>query len=352
MIRNLLMGKAKRNSLYHLCIVSLILLLVCCHSKSSFRSSNSLMVKYPMLFNDSQPILSDTNVKCSVQLRSSRTGDTLLFAIDIMNRSADTLKINPGELQIATPDNSRSDLAWFDPAKLVVFPNSIQTMLFKFSPVNNLAIFNETNYKGDLDSVYYIKMNFIHQGNKQVFGELLKFSVNKVSYKKYRQNYALNNTIKIFELKNKGELEQAVALSAKASDLNARKPNKNAAVFISNGDLTIYHVLISLKVFTVNARLFLKAKIVNSAKYELKLNPSQFIIKTANGSFDPGIVSVSNTFSVKDPTNNYHIVTGGRLELTLNYTGFHDHYFSLSNKGIAFMDTTKKLIPRPLNFGD
>jgi len=351
MIKNLLTGKAKKIILYHLSITILCVLLICCHRKSGFRLSNSLIVKYPGLFDVSQPFVSDTDVSCNVQLRSSKKGDTLLFAVSITNRSNDSLKIHPGEIQIATPDKGRSDLAWFDPAKLVVNPNSSETILVKFSPLNSLAIFNETNYKGDMDSVYYIEMNFIHRGNKQVFGQLLKFSFNEVSYKKYQKNYALNKTIKKFELKNKDELEKAILLNAKAININARK-NNNVAVFVSNGDLTIDHVLISFKLFKLNGRIFLQAKIVNDGKSELKLNPSQFIIKANNSSFDPELISVSNTFSIKDPTNNYHIVTGGRLELTLNYVNLHTHNFSLSNRGITFMDTTKKLIPRLLNFGD
>jgi len=85
---------------------------------------------------------------------------TVKVVLGVDNQSDDSLNIVQSA-QIETDDAVRSEVSTFLLAKTSILPNSFDTLVLIFNPINNLAVFQATGYKGDLLEEYLLDLSFI-----------------------------------------------------------------------------------------------------------------------------------------------------------------------------------------------
>jgi len=322
----------------------LLLFFISCSEKQKFDLPDLLSGEYPLLFDTSQKIFLQNNINIIMQLRVNTKGDTLLCAALIENQTLNPIKINPYNLQITTSKNTRFDIVWSNLQQHTIKAKSVDTLLFKFSPINNLNLYKKTDYKGDLDSIYYLTPSFIDNTN---FDEIIKFSLSTSLYQKYKKNYSKENSIKTFKIKDSELLKNELSSTIKVIN-SIKKENKSNDASLLNNTITIEGYSIELNFYNLDSNLYLNAKFINHGKDFLKLDPSKFIIKIKNKFISPQIVSVLNSVSSID--NNYYLVKGGRLEMKLKYNNVISNEFSLLNDGINFVTGNDVFFPKPLQF--
>jgi len=338
------------NITYRYLLIITFTAIISCTGKKRFNLNGTVAKQYPVSFLSSQPSIYDHKIYCNIELRAKPNGDTILFASFIENNSNDTITINPGDLQIETSKNIRSDVTWYVKNKLVIHPKSVDTSFFMFSPFNNLTLFNRIDYNGDMDSVYYITINFIHKYyNQKLFGERIKFSLDKENYNKYINQYALEKKIKLYRIKKQDTLKEKLISNVKEQNKIRHKKNGSNNVEISSSDIMIEGAVIRLNFYSLDSDLFLQGKIINHGENVIKLNPLLLTLKVRDKIINPHILSILNSVSPLD-TVNYYIIRGGRLEMKLKYDSSANPEFSLLNKGLIFQDINKEVFPEPLYF--
>jgi hypothetical protein len=331
-----------------LLLIAGIALLISCGKKKNFGLDKAIIKEYPVLFTTSQPMVSDAHVSCRMQLRSSLAGDTLFFAALVDNSSADTLKVNPYGLQLTTSKNYRSDVARADPKNTIIAPGSADTLKFKFTPVNNPLMYSRITYRGDMDSVYTILLNFISRNDKEiVFGGNVKFSLDKGQYRRYLSDFAREKKMTLYEVENKALLKQQLLSNLKLLNHQRGKDIPIAQVEIFPGDMLIQGIGVKLNYYQYGSLLFLRAGIINHGGYTLHIRPSQFLINAAGALIKPcQMISSENP----SPKNDYIIRAGERLELNLQYTGISTHRFCMLNTGMVFAENDQALFPKNVAF--
>lgn len=338
-----------RNILGHL-LIAVLPVMISCSEKRDFKTNEATSVKFPILFKSTQSYLSDKKVNISFQLRAKQSGDTLLFATCIENNSNDTLKLNPGELQIETQKNIRSDVAIYDDKKLNIFPKTADTFQFVFTPVNNLTLHNSINYNGDMDSVYYLNLDFIYNNNNRIsFGEKVKFYLDNDIYTKFCKQFAKNERIALYQINNKDNLKKKLTAYLEKLNLIRNKIDDSNSLQISETDMLIGGIVIKINFYHLDSALYLKVKIINHGENVLIINPSQLSINDNNKVTSPQILSVHNSVQIKTK-NGYPIIKGGRLELETKYAKFDTAGFSLTLFGLTYSDIKKEVFPEPIYF--
>ncbi len=100
-----------------------------CSENRTYVLNETIASQFPLFYNSNKPFHSDRNLTVALQLRTKSSGDTLLLAVFIDNNSSDSLKINPGEIQIETASGIRADPFSYDLEKLTIAPESVDTLL-------------------------------------------------------------------------------------------------------------------------------------------------------------------------------------------------------------------------------
>lgn len=323
-------------------LILLVPVMFSCSRKSSFQLKEEHALQFPLVFSTNQSFVSAGKINFDYELRAKETGDTLLFALRVQNNSKDTIKINPGELQIETQNSYRSDVIWYEQEKLTILPKTTVTLLFKFTPVNNLALFTRINYPGDMDSVYYFNLNCAYKNNRKIMMEdKLKFSLEENAYTRYYNQFAKNKKVSLYQIKNRDEVKSDIEKSGKI--INSQ------SVQISESDLLINGVAIKINFFQIDSALYLKARILNHSETMLVINPEKFIVNKNDKVLNPTILLVRNSVSAKE-NGFYPIIKGGRLELDCKYPKAGKGEFSLSNQGLIYNESKKVVFPEPLSF--
>jgi hypothetical protein len=329
-------------------LLSAIVTTVSCKRNKVFEAGSSLKKQYPLLFSSTQSTITDGNIICNMQLRANTIGDTLLFAMLVDNYSDDSLKVDPYELQIATGKSVRSDIAWADLKNVAIAPNSTDTLLFKFAPVNDPALFSRINRTGDMDSVYNIALNFIHKNNGQnVLGEDVRFSLNKATYDNYKAKYAQPRKIILFKFNSPDKIKQQLATNLELLDQERKDSKRTDNVDITAGEMLIQGVSVKMSFYGLDSTLYLNFRLINHGGYTLMVDPSQFIIDVDGKPITPQVRVAADS---PPQRSTYTIRTSERLELNLKYPHINPRQFSLLNKAILFPDTKKELFPMPLGF--
>ena len=332
---------------YSYLLVPVFLCLFSCSKTKRYAPDAATVKRYPLLFNSSASLISDQGVSADFQLRAKQKGDTLLFAGSIANESGDTLKINPGDLQIETAKGIRTDVSWGDAKKLIVPPNSIDTVKFCFAPLNNLNLHERINYNGDMDSVYYIGFNFVHQKKPEsLFGQRLHFSLNKSSYAYYKDHFAIEKSISIFQLKNKDSVKSSLT---QAIFNSGHVKNPGSDVQVDLHDIIIKGTVIRLNFYSVDSVLFLQAKIINHSQNSLTINPFGLRLSTANKILSPQMVTVYSAVYSKGHIS-YNVAGGDRLEFKIKYGPLNSQGFSLLSSGITYQNDHQQALPVPIAY--
>lgn len=323
-------------------------LLISCSKKKDFTVDAAIAQQYPMLFNASPAVISDSGITCAMQLRANAAGDTLFCATLINNSSNDTLRINPYDLQIANKKGIRSDVVWANLKKQVIAPNSSDTVTFKFAPVNNTALFNRTGYRGDMDSIYTITSNFIHINKGQnFFGQSVKFSMEPGVYQKYVSAYAKEKRMRLFKWRDEGSIKRDLITNLKLLNSQWHDKDPSDSVQIAMNDIIAERTLIKLSFFTIDTTLFLNAAIINHGQHALLIEPKQFLIKIGDKMVSPQIISISE--APVTGTTGVLVKSGDRFRIQLAYRNINSTGFSSVNNGIIFKDIGKKLFAQPVD---
>ncbi len=216
--------------------------------------------------------------------------------------------------------------------------------------MNNIVLYNRIGFRGDIDSVYYTTINFLHKGNvnEPFFEGKIKFSLDKNIYKEYIEDYGKDKRLVLFDFKNKDELKQSLISNITA--INAIRNNKGSNnVEISESIIMIEGTVVKLNFYSLDSVLFLQVKIVNHGVHELNLKPSLFLVRAGDSLVKPQIISVVNSIP-SDSSDSYNIMRSGRLEMMLKYEGIDAKEILLMSKGLTFYDGGKALFSKPVVF--
>ncbi len=264
--------------------------------------------------------------------------------------SSDTVKINQGEVQIATADGIRSDLLLYDSQKFSIAPKSTDTLLFKFLPINNLILYDRIGFYGDMDSVYTIALNFMHTSKGEtLFSESIRFSLDKDTYSVYEEKYARENSIQLLAIKDKMQLKGE--LTSHITAINAVRNNKESSnnVEVSTNMIMIEGTIVRLSFYYLDSVLFLQAKVVNHGTKELNIKPASFLVKAGENLIKPQILSIRNSMPSQN-IDNQRIIKSGRFEMEVKYEGVNTSDLALLLNDLVFYDINKALFPKPVLF--
>ncbi|PKQ61249.1 hypothetical protein BZG02_16585 [Labilibaculum filiforme] len=324
-------------------------LIVACSHQDKLVLPNKLEKQYPLKFETKSEI--NTNgIFINSGLWANATGDTLLYYAQIQNNRNSSIIISPYLLQIQTQENYRSSPI-SEKTKTELLPNCTKTFVYKFVPINNKYLFTRTEKRGDLDSCYFIHLNFIQDlNNHSITNRTIKFNANAELFSNYHNNFANEHSINLYELRKENHNTEEIQLNYLKKLQNKPftkhaviKDNPHSNLQFSETEIVIDGIVLSTKFYHFNDSLFLNLKLINHSNNYLNFSPDSIQIISSDSVY--GQITKHQVVNAVTKTEGYKsiIKKGDRLQTQINFG-----YFKHPPLEIKVDFTTLKLHPQEI----
>ncbi|PKQ64735.1 hypothetical protein BZG01_13730 [Labilibaculum manganireducens] len=273
-----------------------------CSNQDKLVLPGKLEKQYPLKF-EAPSIINSNGIFVNSGLCANASGDTLLFYGQIRNNRKSSIVISPYLLQIQTLENHRSNPISVR-TKTVLLPDSSQSFVYKFTPINNKYLFSRTEKRGDLDSCYFIDFNFIRDTNgHSITNQVIKFNANEKLFSNYLNNFAHEHSITLYEL---------------------TKEKLQSNFQFSETEIVMNGIVLTTKFYQDNDSLFLNLKLINHSSEYLKFSPDSIQITSIDPESEKEIRHQVVSAVTKSEGHKSILKKGDRLQTQLNF-GYFKH---------------------------
>ena len=313
-----------------LSILFFIHLTASCSNQDKLALPDKLEKQYPLKF-ETPSIINSNGIFVNSGLCANASGDTLLFYGQIQNNRKSSIVIFPYLLQIQTLENHRSNPISVRP-KTVLLPDSSQSFVYKFTPINNKYLYSRTEKRGDLDSCYFIDFNFIRGTNgHSITDQVIKFNANKKLFSNYLNRFANEHSITLYELTKENSHIEAIQLNYlkklhKNSLTNHAvvKENLQSSLQFSETEIVMNGIVLTTKFYHNNDSLFLNLKLINHSSEYLNFSPDSIQIISIDPEIGKKVRHQVVSAVTKSEGHKSILKKGDRMQTQLNF-GYFKH---------------------------
>lgn len=261
--------------------IVILQVVLACSNTQKYSIDENLQKQYPIRFEESETI--NDQFEMLSGLRANKQGDTIIYYGWISNQSKKEIILTPYLIELQSQNYSRCTPIHQN-QNISISPGTDKFFKYKFLPINNKRIYRHSGFRGDLNQVYSIKVNFLLDHKRQAISrDQIEFTINSVDWDVYTKQFASDHLFTIYEMNNPDERQKEIQ-SKHLRKINAlsteNKPNINHRV--SETEILINDIVLTNKLFHFKDSLYLNFRIINYGKFPLHLNPDSIRITNSN----------------------------------------------------------------------
>jgi hypothetical protein len=269
------------------------------------------------------------------------------FTIRLGNQGKKKMEVNVDNMQLALPSGSRNSILQQGHQPYIIDPGDTLSITFPYWPVNHLAWFNLTGYRGDFPPFYTIDLSFISIDGAPLAGASMQLDA--VSWEKYAREQGREKDMKLWLPAPDSLFDQNMQRCVKAL-LPKQASMPAPSLQLRPEELSVGGVVARVAVYSTADSLYALLRVSNQNDQLLLVNQSEFQLLHADGSILPFQSMQVQTPHQYDEQKRMIIRKGERFHALFSYNkeDIQPQQFGLSGLLLAGPDKPVFCTPIPL----